>query len=301
MRKFLFLTVAVLLTACGAASSSDYAPAAPQAVENAPPREDYSNSKGQAGITSESQLADSDYYGEAAVIKKSEKSEESEKKKIINASANIQTENYMADYEQIKNITFESGGYVESANSYSTKEADLSLRIPAQNYERAKNAIIAVGKLLSFTESAEDATQEYSDISLRSELKKTEETRVLAMIAEQPELSEKILLEQRLADIRAEIYYYDARIKAIDDLSAYSTIKIKLSQVAGVITETPRSFGERFTAAFKTSLASFANAIENILLFLAGNFFQLFIALFIIGMGWFIAKKTALVRRRRDS
>jgi hypothetical protein len=277
------------MTACGGAppSSSYDREAAPQAPM-------YDNAGNAAGITEESKSTGYAYYGESAAIK------ETEKKKIINADANIQTENYMTDYEQIKSITIEAGGYVESANSYSSKNADLVLRIPAQNYERAKNAIISVGKLISFTENSEDVTQEYSDISLRLELKKTEEVRLLAMIAEQPLLKEKILLEQRLADIRAEIYYYDARIKAIENLSSHSTLNVRLTQVAGVVTETPRSFGERFGEAFKNSLASFARAIENVVLFLAGNFFQLLIALSVLGLACVVARKTIFIRRGKQ-
>jgi hypothetical protein len=119
---------------------------------------------------------------------------------------------------------------------------------------------------------------------MRLGLKKTEEERILAMVAEQPELTEKIRLEQRLADIRAEIYYYDARLKSIEDLSAFSTLNVTLTQVAGTLAEIEKGFDERLYEAFKSSLASASTAIENVVLFFAGSFFQLIMLALVVAL-----------------
>ena len=76
----------------------------------------------------------------------------------------------------------------------------------------------------------------------------------------------------RLSELEQQIASYEAQLRSLDSKIAYSTCNLYLSEVVEytVPTVKPKTFGERFGAAFKDSWEDFGNGCQNFAIWFVG-------------------------------
>ena len=184
----------------------------------------------------------------------------SETKELDSALANIESE------------VAALGGYIQSSNTYgksyekySNRRANYTLRIPAERLDIFMNSFGGYVNITSKTEKVDDITDTYTDIEARLEALKTQETRLIELLAKAEKLEDVITLEERISYVRYEIESYEAKIRNYDTLIAFSTVNIELSEVIDYTPEPIKdpTFGERLGEAFRESWKEFSEGCKD--------------------------------------
>ncbi len=164
------------------------------------------------------------------------------------------------------------GGYIQSSNTYgksyekySNRRANYTLRIPAESLSTFMSNIGGYVNITSKTEKVDDITDTYTDIEARLEALKTQETRLIELLAKAEKLEDIITLEERISYVRYEIESYEARIRNYNTLIAFSTVNIELAEVIDYTPEPIKdpTFGDRIGEAFRESWKDFAEGCKD--------------------------------------
>ncbi len=176
----------------------------------------------------------------------------------------------------IKSEVATLGGYIQSSDinngdSYSggkgVSRANMTIRIPA---EKLSELLSSVGDRINVTynkENIDDITDKYTDTEARINALKTQEARLLELLAAAENLNDIITLEEKLGAVRYEIESYTAQIRNYDTLVKYSTVYLNIREVAEYTEPEEPTFGARIAEAFKESWAGFAEGCKDFAVF----------------------------------
>lgn len=164
----------------------------------------------------------------------------------------------------------ELGGYVSNTSvsqnggyrgSYPT--AQLVCRVPTESFD---SFISYLRENLSVTGSStgvENVTESYYSAKSAYDTYLVQEQRLLQLMSEAKDLKDMLLLEDKLADVRRNIQYYETMLKTYDSKVAYATVTLNLTQVVEYTAPAPYTFGERIKNAFTGSWEGFAEGAKN--------------------------------------
>ncbi len=144
---------------------------------------------------------------------------------------------------------------------------NLTIRVPAANYEGFVEDISEVGKVLSKSQSVDNISRQYHDTQARIEALTKEEERLNSMIDLAETIEEMIFIEERLTEVEAQLNSYKTNLAAMDVDVAYSTVRLTLREVM-IYTPEERptiTFGERLARTFENSWEGFADFLEGLL------------------------------------
>lgn len=196
------------------------------------------------------------------------------RKIIKTVSLNLETKEFDTAIKELAALTESAGGYVESSyvtgKSYNdsgtvSRCATYTLRVPADGLDAYVTALSGSFNVLSRQESSTDITDSYFDAKARLDSLVTQEERLLAMLQDAKELQYMLQLEDKLSQVRYEIESYNSTLQRYDKSVAMATISVSLQEVVEyqVITEKPKTFGERLANSFSESWSDFANGFQN--------------------------------------
>ena len=194
------------------------------------------------------------------------------RKVIKNVNVIAETKSLDATIASLEAQVKALGGYVQSSNTsgkiyekYSNRRANYTLRIPAELLDSFLGSVSSLMNITGKTEKVDDITDTYTDIEARLKTLKTEETRLLELLAKAEKLSDVITLEERISNVRYEIESYEARIRNYDTLIAFSTVNVEISEVIDYTPEPIKdpSFGDRIGEAFNESWKEFTENWKN--------------------------------------
>lgn len=281
------LCIALLLTAliaCSASSNGayDYAmpaeePAmAPQAsmtsatVEN----ESYILYDADAGETKSQSIAEAGGTigsGEISVTSMTEKI-------IYNASSTIETMEFDKSIETIDELMNRFGAFIESSSvsgiDYNSKKyggggrsANYTIRVPIENYSGMTGALDSIGNVTYLSTYAENVTTQYYDSQSRLSAYRTQEERLLAMLAKVDTIEAMIAIESELSSVRYNIESLQTQLTNWDTRVRYSTVSIYLYEVAELTVETPvvRTYWQQVGDELGNTLTGVARFFKNLL------------------------------------
>ena len=142
---------------------------------------------------------------------------------------------------------------------------DLTVRVPAANYQAFVDEVSTHGNLMSRSQNVENISQQYHSTEARITALETEETRLLEMMEKAETIEEMIYIEQRLTDVEYELNSRRTQLSSMDIDVAYSTVNMSVREVL-TYTETVKpavTFGERIRHAFTDSWVSFGRFWQN--------------------------------------
>ena len=189
-----------------------------------------------------------------------------ERKIIKNAKLNFETELYDKFIIEMEQCISSYGGYVESSEVYGgavgssrARSSYVTARIPQSQYNRFMTEICGIGTLTYKTETADDVTMSYVDMESRVKSLQTEYDALIEILAKATSLNDVIQLQSRISDVTYQIESFKAQLRKYDNLVAYCTVRINVTEVKKVaVDEEELTFGDRISDGLSESLEDIA-------------------------------------------
>ncbi len=219
---------------------------------------------------------------------------EADRKIIKNANLSIQTKDFNGFISALnKKIEFFKG-YTDSytENNYSSKNAEIVVRVPSENLEKFLTGIDEIGTVQSKQISKSDVTDSYVDIESRIKALEAEEKALLKILEKCKKVSETIEVQSRLSEVRAEYERYKSQKKSYDSQISYSTVTIDVSQEERIINQ-DGSFIAQLKNTFSDSLYNIGSFFRNLAVAILGNI------LYILIFGVIAAAVIIIIRKKR--
>ena len=246
----IILLTALTLTSCGSGTPFENAKAEAAYDMAAPEMEAYGE---YADYDYSGVSGDMMYSSSSADAPKQSENDLSSRKIIKNASVSFETMEYDEFIAAMTRCVTSHGGYVESSETYGggiygsrSRSSYMTVRIPADRYDLFMNEACALGTLTYRSENAEDVTMSYLDTESRLKSLRTEYDALLEILDKAESLEDVIQLQSRISEVTYEIETYESSLRKYDDLIAYCTVRIDISEVVKVSQNVEvMTFGER--------------------------------------------------------
>lgn len=256
MKKWLclFLTLTILLAGCGSKSASyDMAEGGYMEAPSATMAPSVNGSMDMESAAANKNVSDG-------------------RKWIVTASMSAETEDLeqtLSDVEaQVKAI----GGYIQdqsinNGGMYSgryNRHAYLTIRIPVTETESFMLSVSKLSNVTSSSKSMEDVTLRYVATESRMNALKTEEARLLELMEKAEELSDLLMIESRLTEVRYELENITTQLRTLVNLVDYATVDLSVSEVKVFTPVEEPTFWQRITRGFSQNLADLGDTIEDV-------------------------------------
>jgi hypothetical protein len=152
-----------------------------------------------------------------------------------NARLRLLVEDIDASRVELERIARDINGFIGDivASSQGTRSVQATLRVPADAFDRAMNALRQMGKVLEESRQAEDVTEQSLDLDARISNGRRTEQRLLQLLASRTGSLEDVLaVERELARIRIELEQLESRRKGLDRRVAYATVRVEITEQA---------------------------------------------------------------------
>lgn len=213
---------------------------------------------------------------------------------VYTSNLSIQTKEWESSYSRLMELIDMSNGYVQRSNVsggftstsgyYNEYYADLSIRVPSENYKSFLSSVDGIGTITDMNEYTDDITAAYVDTEARINALKLQEQRLLDLLKQSGDLSDLIEIESKLGDVRYQIESYQSIIKIYDNQVSFSTITVYLREVSTIVIPKD-TFGQRVVAALKGSANAVVNFFDGFviaLIYLAPFLLIVFIVLLVV-------------------
>ena len=200
-------------------------------------------------------------------------------------------------------------GYVEdqeiyNGSSYASRRhrnANLTIRIPADRVEEFTAAVSGIANVVSTNVNRDDITLQYVDTESRVTALKTEETRLLELLAQAETMSDLLEIEARLSDVRYELESYSSRLRVYDNQVDYATIYLFISEVQEYTPVAEKTVWERIRDGFKSSIEGVTEGFVDFFVWIAANSPYLVVWAVVIAVGIIILKKLPKAKIRKKN
>ncbi len=160
---------------------------------------------------------------------------EVDQKIIKNGYLDLTVDDVSETVSKIRTLATGKGGF-EQASSVSEREdgahyGDITVRVPAVEFEGVMNEIKTYAKVVTTeTASGQDVTEQYTDLKARLRNAEAQETEYLNILKKAQTVKEILMVQPYLSSVRAEIESLKGQIQYFENLTAYSTISVSLSE-----------------------------------------------------------------------
>lgn len=197
---------------------------------------------------------------------------------IYSASATVETTDYELTLERLNTLVREEGGFIESSSVNGSnyeelarghrggRSASYTLRVPSDRFQTLMGSLSALGNVPYSHTYTENISAAYYDVEARLTAYRTQEQRLLEMMALAETVSDVIVIEDRLAGLRYQIESLQSTLKNWDRQVSYSSIYLEVREVSVYTPETTLSYGEQLALALTTGLTAVGEFFENFLL-----------------------------------
>ena len=286
--------VLTLFTACGASSIAQSAPAmkGDYAMEEMAPEApaDMMNSISGAGETGSTALPEN-------------------RKWIVTVHMDAETEDLDTLMTGLDETINGLNGYVEDQDiyngsnyaSYRRRNANLTIRIPAADVNHFTEAVSGIANVVSTNVSREDITLTYVATESKVTALKTEETRLLELLAQAENMSDLLEIEARLSDVRYELEHHSSQLRLYDNQVDYATIYLYISEVQEYTPVAEKTVWERIRDGFTDSIEGVADGFVDFFVWITANSPYLVVWGIIIALIVLILRKFPKLRIRRKA
>ena len=258
----LFLSLCILLTACGSAAPTD------DGFFGGAEADMNSAALDQMEMPFETTAAPDELKSESAI----DAPVLSDRKLIKTVQIEAETEGYDALIAALEEKLTALGGYTESRQTgtygKTRRWSNMTLRIPVENLPAFVAHVTEEANVLSTSEETQDVTLQYSDTEAKLAALKTEQARLLELLAAANNLSEILEIEARLSDVTYELERYESQKRGYDNRINYATVHLSLEEVA-VLTELEEpTVWTRIRDGFTESLQGVSDGFVDLFVYL---------------------------------
>ncbi len=264
--------IVVMLTGCGASASekADYAVMNESYESDSYATDDvYMMNMAEGAMTEEAVTEDTLEEPEAEI--QEAEPQQTNRKLIKNVNLEVETESFDELYIKVSEKTEALGGYVENSYVYNgssyygndTRDANLTIRIPADNLDAFLSEVSEASNVISRNDSVTDVTLQYVDLESKKEALLVEQERLLELMEEAATIEDIIALESRLSEVRYELESMESRLRTLDNQISYSTVYLYIQEVAKLTPVKEQTIGEKIVTGFTESLYGVGNGLLN--------------------------------------
>ena len=275
------LMAATLQIGCGGAGASkDTAAMESAPMAEAPMEEIYyaDNAMGMVTSGSSAEMKGEEVMDEAAQEEEmaaesgQEQMEEvrTERKLIRTVDLNLETENYDSLMEGLEQEINRLGGYIEYKDAYHgnyyssrNRNANITARIPANKLDEFTGKVAEIGNITYESESVEDVTLQYVDLSSHKKMLVTEQERLMELLENAESMEDIITIESRLSEVRYQIESMESQLRTFDNQVDYSTVHIFIEEVERYTPQPEETTWERIKSGFGENVYRVTNGIKN--------------------------------------
>lgn len=168
------------------------------------------------------------------------------------------------------------GGYVEyksmrNGGSTTTRRyryADLTIRIPADRLDEFMTHIKGQTNVVYYNESADDITLRYVATQSRVTALETEQQRLLELLAKAEDMSDLLLIEERLTNVRTELEEMTSQMRLYDNMVDYGTIQLTVTEVQVYTAVEEKTVWQKIGSGLSENWQSLCNGAEAVFVFL---------------------------------
>jgi len=203
-----------------------------------------------------------------------------ENRKLIRTiQMDVETEDLDALLAAIDEKIAQLSGYVESREvyngssyaSYRYRNANLTVRIPAQQLDAFTAHVGGVSNVVSSREEIDDITLTYVATDSRMKALKAEEERLLELMEQADNMSDLLEIEARLTDVRYELERVASQLRTFDNQVDYATVHLDINEVREYTVVEEQTVWQRIATGFVDSLKDVGDGIVNFLVWLIVN------------------------------
>ena len=197
-----------------------------------------------------------------------------ERKLIRTVELNLETENYDSLMEGLEQEIQRLGGYIEykdayhgnynsRSNGYRNRHANITARVPAEKLDEFTGKVAEIGNITYESESVEDVTLQYVDLSSHKKMLLTEQERLLELLENAGTMEDIITIESRLSEVRYQIESMESQLRTFDNQVDYSTVHIYVEEVEHYTPQPEKSTWDRIKSGFSENVYRVTNGIKN--------------------------------------
>ncbi len=191
------------------------------------------------------------------------------RKLIRNASMDLETKEYDSFIESLQKLLATSGAYVQNGETTGsadrgTRWAYYTIRVPESRYDAFLSTVSDMANVLRRNEDVQDVTMDYTDMEARVRALETERDTLLAIMEKCTELDDVITVQNRITDVQYELDSITSRLNRYDDLIAYCTVRLSISEVEKeTIPPAEKTLGQRIADALAYSCEDIVDDAQN--------------------------------------
>lgn len=194
-----------------------------------------------------------------------------QRKLIRDVNLEVETETFEELLSTVGEKTRNLGGYIEESYTYNgsnyygkgTRNANLTIRIPAEKLDEFLLAVGEVSNVISRNESVMDVTLEYVDLESHKKVLLAEQERLLELLEKAETIEDIISLESRLSQVRYQIESMEAQLRTMDNRVNYSTVYLYINEVAKLTPVKEQTVWEKISTGFASSLYNVGEGFVN--------------------------------------
>ncbi len=228
------------------------------------------------------------------------------RKWILRMNMNAETEDLDTMLEYVAQRVEALNGYIEDQNiyyggynSYRSRSASLTARIPVENADAFAEDIGSASNVTSSSRNLEDVTLQYVATENRMIALQTEEARLLELMEMADDLSDLLQIESRLTDVRYELENITTQLRRLTNKVDYATINLEIDEVRKFTPVAEPTFLERITEGFAENLENLKEAAEDFAVWFISSLPTLVTLGVIAGLAIWILTKISKAQKRK--
>ena len=230
------------------------------------------------------------------------------RKWIVTVNIDAETEDMDTLLTQVEEQINALKGYVEDQNirngsAYSGyrryRSAELTVRIPVEQVDAFVGHMEGVSNIVSSSKSRQDVTLNYVDTESRLNALRTEEARLLELLAQAESMYDLLEIEGRLSDVRYQLESAASQLKLYDNQVDYATVYLYISEVQEYTPVAEKTVWQRIGEGFMDSLEGLWTILVELFVFLLAGSPYLVVIAGILALIVFLVKKRRNQKRQK--
>ena len=165
----------------------------------------------------------------------------------------------------IENKSTRNGG-VTATRRY--RYAEMTIRIPADRLGDFMDHISGQTNVISYNESADDITLRYVATQSRVTALETEQQRLLELLAKAENMTDLLLIEERLTNVRTELEEVTTQMRIYDNMVDYGTIRLSVTEVQEFTPMEEKTVWQKIGSGIAENWRNLCDGAEAVFVFL---------------------------------